>query len=680
MYEGLQYIDVDIADFKTRLARIYMREVHRLQVFDFRGLTNLIVKGLSTRILMEHRDAQGQSVFTSQARRRLFDIRGPLVHELILEFFNMFRFGEAVLDLDTDRALQFLLGRVRRRMSWREFILALGLHSAEEMQIVGLVYIRPIARDGWGFDIAGRSQTHEKVTVTDLFYLRGMDVGSVNAHIRHIFLDGYGVLVVRTAWKGYTSPPLELRSNKFIKLEYGVLPSFGYGVFDLVSLVVFGKCRHRYAISSLMDTAYLLSEQPRLRFDRLVSRAKVIENQVIAISVILVSSDSSEDSVGTPARRVILFDTIPTTIPDTTQVITPPTTHTDTTMIPIETPIIAPTIPLSPDYTPASPDYSPAFEIESDSSEDTSSGHIPPLPDVLPFLSSDDDTTDNSISRHSLSDHSSLDLLSTFARPSRKRRTSPMTCVVLPPVFGALSHVRADLIPSPMRVRDIGYLPYVEVGPRKTRVDRVTHLAMPEDIPEPTQEGAVEVTYETLEDLVQRFHDHTQAILVHCVQVIEGVQREQGHRIVGVESAVTDLTERVAELERDNMRLRDTASVQSQRVDQLQRGMSRMQREMRQMRRFQFYDQKRVGRLEACARKHMGYHPYICSLVLQKMPNTRSRASMTHDEVEELIARRVAEEMEAREAARNLETLNENRDEQEWEKVRGNPEWRLAKH
>nr|GEZ87228.1 hypothetical protein [Tanacetum cinerariifolium] len=83
---------------------------------------------------------------------------------------------------------------------------------------------------------------------------------------------------------------------------------------------------------------------------------------------------------------------------------------------------------------------------------------------------------------------------------------------------------------------------------------------MPEDIPEPTQEGAAEVTYETLGDLVQR--------------------------IVGIESAVTALTERVAELERDNQRLRGTASVESQRVDRLQRGMSHMQREMRQMRRF----------------------------------------------------------------------------------------------
>nr|GEW60719.1 hypothetical protein [Tanacetum cinerariifolium] len=49
------------------------------------------------------------------------------------------------------------------------------------------------------------------------------------------------------------------------------------------------------------------------------------------------------------------------------------------------------------------------------------------------------------------------------------------------------------------------------------------------------------------------------------------------------------------------------------------------------------------------------------------MPNTRSGASVTHEEVEELVARRVAEEMEAREATRNLKTLNENEEEQEGE-------------
>nr|GEZ78053.1 hypothetical protein [Tanacetum cinerariifolium] len=99
-----------------------------------------------------------------------------------------------------------------------------------------------------------------------------------------------------------------------------------------------------------------------------------------------------------------------------------------------------------------------------------------------------DHFSSDSLSRHSLSDHSSLDLPSTSAGPSRKRHRSSMTYVpALPPVFSALSHVHAYLIPSPKRVKDISYLAYVEVGPRETRVERVTHPMMPKDIPEPTQ-------------------------------------------------------------------------------------------------------------------------------------------------------------------------------------------------
>nr|GEX38838.1 hypothetical protein [Tanacetum cinerariifolium] len=303
---------------------------------------------------------------------------------------------------------------------------------------------------------------------------------------------------------------------------------------------------------------------------------------------------------------------IPTAIPDTTPVIAPPTT---------EIPITTPTIPSSPDYTPASTDYSPASETESDPSEDPASGRIPTLPTISPFLSSDDDTTDSDTPdtppspthdtpfteitastqrspviprrrvmilapRRPITHGRSyryhpngpvhmmitrkrvrplpVQQLSVTLWPSRKRRRSPMTSVpALPLVSRALSPVCTDLIPQPKRFRDIGYLADVEVDPRETRVERVTHHAMPEDIPEPAHEGAAEVTYETLGDLVQRFHDHTHAIPVHRIQTIEGVQREQEHRIVRVESAVAALTERVAELERDNQRLRGTASVES---------------------------------------------------------------------------------------------------------------------
>ncbi|GJS17898.1 putative reverse transcriptase domain-containing protein [Tanacetum coccineum] len=109
----------------------------------------------------------------------------------------------------------------------------------------------------------------------------------------------------------------------------------------------------------------------------------------MAIYVILVSSDSSEESVGTSTGRGILFGTIP----DTTPSVIPPTTRIDTTLIPT----ISPTIPSSPDYTPASHDYLPASDTEFDPFKDPSSDHIPPLAATSPFLSLTDDSSDSDI-------------------------------------------------------------------------------------------------------------------------------------------------------------------------------------------------------------------------------------------------------------------------------------------
>ncbi|GKE98964.1 hypothetical protein Tco_0022315, partial [Tanacetum coccineum] len=49
--------------------------------------------------------------------------------------------------------------------------------------------------------------------------------------------------------------------------------------------------------------------------------------------------------------------------------------------------------------------------------------------------------------------------------------------------------------------------------------------------------------------------------------VIKSVQREQGHKIIGVELAIIALTKRVAELERDNSRLRGTVSVKAEAME-----------------------------------------------------------------------------------------------------------------
>ncbi|GKB71949.1 reverse transcriptase domain-containing protein [Tanacetum coccineum] len=107
---------------------------------------------------------------------------------------------------------------------------------------------------------------------------------------------------------------------------------------------------------------------------------------VMTIFVISVSSDSSEIY----GQFSIWY--IPMYIPDTAPSVIPPTTHIDTTPIPIVSPIIPP----SPDYTLASPDYSPASDMEFDPSEDPLSDHIPPLPTTSPFLSSTGDSPNKS--------------------------------------------------------------------------------------------------------------------------------------------------------------------------------------------------------------------------------------------------------------------------------------------
>ncbi|GJR84316.1 reverse transcriptase domain-containing protein [Tanacetum coccineum] len=394
----------------------------------------------------------------------------------------------------------------------------------------------------------------------------------------------------------------------------------------------------------------------------------------MAISVIPVSSDSSEESVGTSTGRVILFSTIPTTIPDTIPTMTPPTIHVDTTLTPTEIPNVSPIVSLSPDYTPASPDYSPVSDTEPGPSKDPDTPDTPPSPtheippiefapptsQILPapfgvprrrvaivsprqsipygrpyryhpnglvhmmtarkrvgllpthrlvmrysvdYSTSDHFTSDDS-SRDSPSDSSSetsSDASSdALSDSSTGHSSSDHSSPALP---------SADLLPPPKRIRSYDSVTYLEVSsdesselsvPRETslrddvdvggargidsrvvveavareevktgsrgtvvvRDDKVTHHVVSDDILEPAQEeGAIEVTYETLGDL-----------------------RDQGQKIVATGQQSAILSERVNELERDNTRLR---------------GMT--------------------------------------------MPNTRSGATMTREAVDNLIARRGGE-------------------------------------
>nr|GEZ51056.1 hypothetical protein [Tanacetum cinerariifolium] len=98
-----------IQDFKLRLDTIFGR-----------------------RMRMIYTGAEGHVLFTNHAWRRLFEIRALLVRDFILEFFSTCRISDTELGLDVADTLCFQLGGSRRRMTWKEFFLALGLHTTED--------------------------------------------------------------------------------------------------------------------------------------------------------------------------------------------------------------------------------------------------------------------------------------------------------------------------------------------------------------------------------------------------------------------------------------------------------------------------------------------------------------------------------------------------------------------
>ncbi|GJV23090.1 hypothetical protein Tco_1375785 [Tanacetum coccineum] len=78
-FEGLKYTDADIHTFEDRLERIFRRQIHRVQVLDFAGLTEGLGEDVDNRLRMVHSDEQGHDIFVSDAWRWLLDIKGPLV-------------------------------------------------------------------------------------------------------------------------------------------------------------------------------------------------------------------------------------------------------------------------------------------------------------------------------------------------------------------------------------------------------------------------------------------------------------------------------------------------------------------------------------------------------------------------------------------------------------------------
>nr|GEU70694.1 hypothetical protein [Tanacetum cinerariifolium] len=101
------------------------------------------------------------------------------------------RMSNTEMGLDVADTLCFQLGKARRRMTWRQFILALGLHSEKEMTKLGfgsywsgskrVIPDKVDLRDYWiEISISSRGQGRKKGTGVDLFYLRTIDRETAN--------------------------------------------------------------------------------------------------------------------------------------------------------------------------------------------------------------------------------------------------------------------------------------------------------------------------------------------------------------------------------------------------------------------------------------------------------------------------------------------------------------------
>ncbi|GJS82638.1 hypothetical protein Tco_0749179 [Tanacetum coccineum] len=141
--------------------------------------------------------------------------------------------------------------------------------------------------------------------------------------------------------------------------------------------------------------------------------------KIMAASAITISSDSSDESVGSPPSRVILFGDIPTVIPST--FVVAPETSTTAPIFSSAAPMVETTLVASPTGLCGLVPYSGS---DSDSPDEMSSPeHISPLPAISPFLCTDSsEAPDSSDGPPSQDPHFSI--APVIAPPGIRRRSA----------------------------------------------------------------------------------------------------------------------------------------------------------------------------------------------------------------------------------------------------------------
>ncbi|GJV45319.1 retrovirus-related pol polyprotein from transposon TNT 1-94 [Tanacetum coccineum] len=341
------------------------------------------------------------------------------------------------------------------------------------------------------------------------------------------------------------------------------------------------------------------------------------DKNVMAISVISISSDSLEESVGTSTAQVILFGTIPTAISATVPIVDLPIAHDDTTLIPIETPTISHVVSTLPHtspfmYTDSSdsdisdrpPSHDP-YEVtvarwRSRVAARLSLPSPPTLCQILPAppglprrlaifvlqgqlipVGQPYHTRPNGVRKmliarksvgplpshrlalrysqsHSPSDHFSPDDFSSdtllgsssgysldYSSDTSSGHSIPDSSFDSP--AASFADIDADTaVAEAATAREADARVGVD-----TRIDREDEV---EEEAEFSHRGTVEIGVDKIVEPVE-LHDHLEEIPVRRIRVIEGVQRDQGHRMLATSQQSVVMSDRIDVLKRDNMRL-----------------------------------------------------------------------------------------------------------------------------
>ncbi|GKC99694.1 hypothetical protein Tco_1169969 [Tanacetum coccineum] len=222
--------------------------------------------------------------------------------------------------------------------------------------------------------------------------------------------------------------------------------------------------------------------------------------------------------------------------------------------------------------------------------------------------------------------------------PSRKRCRSPVA--IMPssiPASGALVPNHVDLLPSHKRFRDFISLEdsveddidadvLADIKIDVAAVDTTTAMDVEAGIDagigievdvgvdrededeevESSDRGTMEVGVDVVVGIDIPVGMLMPGVVEHLEQVEER-QLEAESLIASRERA--SLLDHVTALERSNMRLRDILRIESVRVAKFQRCMGYMEDELRQIRRFRYYDRLRFRKLEAFATRRLGFRP-----------------------------------------------------------------------